>query len=86
MISAIGTPSACERSRTVTPDSTVTGPVGATGAVRARLARRPLVAVARLAGVLARARGLVVDDDAGACRPRRRRRAGGSGGSACSVR
>ena len=28
MISGIGTPSACERSRTLTPDSTETGPVG----------------------------------------------------------
>jgi hypothetical protein len=28
MIRGIGTPSACERSRTVTPDCTVTGPVG----------------------------------------------------------
>src|SRR5438876_8497634 len=28
--SGIGTPSACEKSRTVTPDWTVTGPVGAT--------------------------------------------------------
>ena len=33
MIWAIGTPSACERSRTVTPDSTETGPVGCTGVV-----------------------------------------------------
>ena len=30
MICAAGIPSACERSRTVTPDGTVTGPVGAT--------------------------------------------------------
>ena len=28
MIFGAGTPSACERSRTLTPDSTVTGPVG----------------------------------------------------------
>jgi len=28
MISCIGTPSACEKSRTVTPDSTNAGPVG----------------------------------------------------------
>jgi len=28
MISGIGTPSACERSLTVTPDSTVAGPLG----------------------------------------------------------
>ena len=30
MICGIATPSACEKSRSVTPDSTVTGPVGAT--------------------------------------------------------
>ena len=37
MISGIETPSACEKSRTVTPDSTETGPVGgATGACGSR--------------------------------------------------
>ena len=58
-----GTPSACERSRTVTPDWTVTGPVGGDDLARLlRLARRR--AVAALARVLARAGGTAVDDDA----------------------
>ncbi len=34
MMFGIETPSACEKSRTLTPDSTETGPVGATGACR----------------------------------------------------
>src|ERR1700757_4497873 len=62
MIFGIGTPSACERSRTLTPDSTETGPVGGAGgwgprpAPRAAVPRRPLLA--------RRPRSALVDDDA----------------------
>ena len=42
MIWGIGTPSACERSLTVTPDSTVTGPVGGRRRAGAAAAARSL--------------------------------------------
>ena len=64
MICGIATPSACEKSRSVTPDSTVTGPVGATtsrGVPRAAVGRpvaRPLALA--LAGTAA----ALIDDDA----------------------
>ena len=64
MICDIGTPSAAERSLTVTPDSTVTGPVGWTGACFGRR-RRLRGAVARLAAVAA-ARVAALDHDAAA--------------------
>ena len=51
MIWAAATPSACERSWTVTPEGTVTGPVGWGPA---RLIRPSLRAVAGLPRVLAR--------------------------------
>ena len=61
MICGIGTPSACEKSRTVTPDWTLTGPVGgATGCVRLGL---DVLAVAGALAVVAGARTL-----AAACR------------------
>ena len=64
MSSCIVTPSACENSRTVTPDGTVTGPVGGAtsraclGPYGALLARAPVIG--------ARTRGAAVDDDAAA--------------------
>ena len=82
MICAIVTPSAADRSLTVTPDSTVTGPVGWTGACwrgaaccersRAARASRPRAAPP---SITTRLRGLPG-----------RRRAGGSGDSVCWVR
>ena len=73
MICGIATPSACEKSRSVTPDSTVTGPVGATTSRGARGPRsagrspglRPLA--------LARTRAALVDHDATPALGRRRR-------------
>ena len=72
MICAAGIPSACERSRTVTPDGTVTGPVGATtgcaGPLVSRRSLRPLALVAAAGAAAA-----LVDDDATlAARGRRR--------------
>ena len=64
MICDIVTPSACEKSRTETPDSTVTGPVGGDDLA---LGLRRAIALA-IAGTLALARagttGAAVDDDA----------------------
>ena len=61
MICATGIPSAADRSLTVTPEGTVTGPVGGD---RLLLLGARFRAVARLAGVLTRARGAGVDHDA----------------------
>ena len=64
-----GTPSACERSLTVTPDSTVTGPVGgATGVFSFGFCSGWSRA---LPAVLARARGTGVDHDTALAAARR---------------
>ena len=73
MICGIGTPSACEKSRSVTPDSTVTGPVGGATS-RGCLGLAVAGAVAGpLALARARAPAAAVDDDAplSGCRGRR---------------
>ena len=86
MICGIGTPSACERSRTVTPDWTVTGPVGG-GDLRARCfgSRRGRVVAAAAPWRGPRTRRRLSMTTRRLRRPGRRRRAGGAGGSVCSV-
>ena len=53
MICATVIPSAAERSLTLTPDGTVTGPVGARNGLLTRLGARRSAAIARLAAVAA---------------------------------
>ena len=79
---AAGTPSACERSRTVTPDGTVTGPVGCAGvaclglgSVRSRGWRESCRGRAAPLSMTTRRRAA-----------RRDSRGGGWGGWVCSVR
>ena len=62
MIWTAGTPSACEKSRTVTPDGTVTGPVGGDDLARRRL--RPVAAAAALPRVARALAAGALDDDA----------------------
>ena len=64
MICGIATPSACEKSRSVTPDSTVAGPVGATTSRGWRGAAVGGAIAGALALALAGTAAALVDDDA----------------------